>query len=100
MSALSDNAQSSRHFLIVEAADLPSYEDDRLRRPVTIYRLSQIAKNLQHVAPANESLRERPSYRIVFRSSPSMFSKKPDMTMQKMKAGSNPEDDAGDEIAT
>src|SRR5579859_414268 len=99
MSALSDNAQSSRHFLIVEAADddlppafesytrrrssainfliedddvgiyyadvaldeelpdyeasdLPSYEDDRLRRPVTIYRLSQIAKNLQHVAPA------------------------------------------------
>jgi len=147
MSALSDNVQSSRHSLIVEAedddlppafesytrrrssvtnslieddavgidpadeppdeelpdyevSDLPSYEDDRLRTPVTIYRLFQIAKNLQHVRPANGSLRERPSYRIVFRSSPSMFSKKADMTMQKMKTGSKPEDDTGDEVAT
>ena len=147
MSALSDNAQSSRPSLIVEAedddlppafesytrrrssvtnsliedyevgtdyadvppdeelpdyeaSDLPSYEDDRLRTPVTIYRLFQITKNLQHITPANENLRERPSYRIVFRSSPSMFSKKADMTMQKMKAGSNSEDDRGDEVAT
>lgn len=83
-----------------EASDLPSYEDDRLRTPVIIYRLCQIAKNLQHVTPADESWGDRPSYRIVFRSSPSMFSKKADMTMQKIKAGVSPEEDAGDEIAT
>lgn len=147
MSALSDNAQSASHSLIVEsedddlppafesytrqrssstnflfedyavgidpadvpsdeelpdyeASDLPSYEDDRLRSPVTIYRLFQIARNLQHVRPADGSLRERPSYRIVFRSSLSMFSKKADMTMKKLKAGSMLEDDTGDEVAT
>ena len=83
-----------------EASDLPSYEDDCLRTPATIYRLFQITRNLQHVRPANGSLRARPSYRIVFRSSPSMFSKKPDMAMQKMKAGTHPEDDKGDEVAT
>lgn len=82
------------------ASDLPSYEDDRLRTPVTTYQIFQMAKNLQCVRPANENLRARPSYRIVFRSNLSMFSKKADMTMQKMKAGSKPQDDAGDEVAT
>jgi hypothetical protein len=83
-----------------ETSDLPSYEDGRLRTPVTIYRLIQIARNLQHVMPANESFRERPSYRIIFRSGPSMFSKKADMTIQKLKACSNSEDHTGDKIAT
>jgi hypothetical protein len=64
-----------------ETTDLPSYDDDRLQSPSSVWRIYQITKNLQRVTEASG---ERCPYRIVYRSSPAMFSKKADMTLHKL----------------
>lgn len=79
-----------------EVTNLPSYDDDRLQTPSTVWRICQVSKNLQHVT---ESVNERPPYRIAFRSSPAMFSKKADMTIHKMKKDANPAEDSSPEVA-
>lgn len=79
-----------------EPNQLPSYEDDRLQTPSSIWKICQVSKNLQHVT---ESTSSRSPYRIVFRSSPAMFSKKADLTIHKMIANANPAEDSSPEVA-
>lgn len=79
-----------------EALNLPSYDDDRLQTPFAIWRICQISKNLRHVT---ESTGQRCPYRIAFRSGPSMFSKKADMTIHRMKKDADPANDMSPEVA-
>lgn len=76
---------------------LPSYDDDRLQTPSSVWKIFQISKNLQHVV---EFTNTRSPYRIAFRSGPTMFSKKADMTIHKTKNGANPADDTSPEAAS
>jgi len=77
-----------------EQLDLPTYDDDRLQTPSTIWRICQTSRNLQHVS---ETTGDRPSYRVVFRSA--VFSKKPEMSIHKMAPGADPTTDTSPEVA-
>jgi hypothetical protein len=88
-----------------ESASLPLHENDRLRAPIVCYSLCKPSSKLQTLRPADELSMRRPWYNVVHRSSPSLFSKKPDMTMVRLtgtgrRGSAVAEEQQGDEVAT
>jgi hypothetical protein len=70
-----------------EPVQLPDYEERHRLAPVVSYNVYQINRKLQVLTPATRATFDRPRYRIVARSGPSIFSKKADFTLTRLPTG-------------